>query len=175
MYLYWKALHIIFVIIWFSGTFYIVRLFIYHTEAMDKSKLERSILIPQYQLMQRRLWYIITWPGAILSLIFGCLMLYQNPSLLTQTWMKIKIVFLIFLFIYHLKNHSFFIQLQNNRRTLSTAQFRYWNELATLFLFSIVSIAILKNVANWATVIIWVGVLAFLLVLGIKLYKKLRD
>ena len=175
MYLYWKALHIVFVITWFSGTFYIVRLFIYHTEAMDKNEPEQSILIPQYQLMQRRLWYIITWPGAILSLFFGCLMLYENLALLGQTWMQIKIGILILLFLYHFKNHHFFIQLQNNKRTLSSIQFRYWNELATFFLFSIVFLAVLKNTSDWIQGIIWISTLIAILITAVELYKKRRN
>ena len=66
-----KALHLIFVITWFAGLFYIVRLFVYHAEAKQKEDVEQRILVKQYQLMQFRLWYIITWPSAILASFFA--------------------------------------------------------------------------------------------------------
>ncbi|MDR9488704.1 CopD family protein, partial [Salibacter sp.] len=69
--LYIKALHIIFVVTWFAGLFYIVRLFIYHTEAEQRSEPEKSILQSQFRLMEKRLWYGITWPSAVLTMIFG--------------------------------------------------------------------------------------------------------
>jgi len=65
-YPYIKALHLIFVVTWFAGLFYIPRLFIYHLEALEKPSPEREILAKQFRLMTRRLWYIITWPSAIL-------------------------------------------------------------------------------------------------------------
>ena len=71
MYFYVKALHIIFVVTWFSGLFYIVRLFIYSAEAHLKPEPERTILLRQFGQMQHRLWYIITWPSAILTLVLG--------------------------------------------------------------------------------------------------------
>ena len=89
--------------------------------------------------------------------------------------MQIKIGLVILLFFYHLINHHFFIQLQNNKRTLTCVQFRYWNELATLFLFSITFLAVLKNIKHLAQGIIGMGVLIALLVIAIKLYKKRRN
>ena len=81
-YLYLKALHIIFVVCWFSGLFYIVRLFVYYAEAQLKPEIEKEILSKQYQLMTNRLWFIITFPAAILSTLFGIWMLIENPALL---------------------------------------------------------------------------------------------
>ena len=71
MYLYIKALHIIFIVTWFSGLFYIVRLFIYNTEAKEKTEPEKSILQKQFSTMINRLWLGITWPSAVLTFIFG--------------------------------------------------------------------------------------------------------
>src|SRR5438270_6532349 len=78
MYFYIKAFHIIFVVTWFSGLFYIVRLFIYTTEANEKAEPERTVLIHQFQIMMRRLWYGITWPSAILTLVFGMITLFKG-------------------------------------------------------------------------------------------------
>ena len=100
-FLYVKALHIIFVVTWFAGLFYIPRLFIYQTEAEDKLEPAKSILQTQYKLMSKRLWYIITWPSAILASIFGIWMLIQNPFYLSQPWMLVKIAFVFALYFYH--------------------------------------------------------------------------
>ena len=94
-----KALHIIFVVTWFAGLFYIFRLFVYHAEAQEKKEeLEREILIKQYKIMEWRLWYIITWPSAILTLIWGVWLLYFNPGYLSQPWMLLKLFFVFCLF-----------------------------------------------------------------------------
>jgi len=101
---YIKALHIIFVVCWFAGLFYIVRLFIYQVEANQKTETERNILVPQYQLMQKRLWYGITWPSAILTMVFGFWMYFLNfDYYLSQPWMLLKLIFVGILFLYHLR------------------------------------------------------------------------
>ena len=91
--LYLKALHIIFVITWFAGLFYSVRLFIYYAEAEDKEEPSKSILQIQYKIMSKRLWYIITWPSAILASLFAFWMLYLNPYYLSEPWMLVKLSF----------------------------------------------------------------------------------
>ena len=92
-YKYILSLHLIFVVCWFAGLFYIVRLFIYTKEAFEKQEPEKSILTKQLLLMQRKLWYIITWPAAILAVIFGSWMLIENTVLLMQPWMWLKLIF----------------------------------------------------------------------------------
>src|SRR4051812_22973849 len=112
---YIKALHIIFVVCWFAGLFYIVRLFIYQVEANQKSEAEKNILIPQYQLMQKRLWYGITWPSAVLTIIFGAIMYYLRWDFyLTQVWMLLKLIFVGVLFLYHLRCQQIFNHLKTN-------------------------------------------------------------
>ena len=104
MYLYIKALHIIFIVTWFSGMFYIVRLFIYNTEAQEKPLPERAILQNQFRIMIRNLWLIITWPSAILTLIFGPWVWYMMGS--TPSWLQVKLIFVIFLYLYHFSLHK---------------------------------------------------------------------
>jgi putative membrane protein len=175
MYLYLKSLHLIFVITWFAGLFYIVRLFVYHTEAKDKPEPEQSILITQYQLMQKRLWYIITYPSAILATLFAVILLVMNPALLQVGWMHIKLFFVVLLWLYHFKCHQIFLQLQQNITKYSSNFFRVWNEVATLILFSVIFLVILKNSFNWIFGVIGLFGLSILLMLGIKLYKKIRE
>src|SRR5450432_2130765 len=100
MYLYIKALHIIFIVTWFSGLFYIVRLFIYNTEANAKPEPEKTILRQQFSIMIRRLWMAITMPSAIITLILGPWVLFLYGSI--ETWMWIKLCFVALLYLYHL-------------------------------------------------------------------------
>ena len=93
VYLYIKALHIIFIVTWFSGMFYIVRLFVYHSEAAEKLEPERSILSKQYKIMIKRLWLGITYPSAVLTLIFGTSMWYLLG--VTPEWLVIKLCFVV--------------------------------------------------------------------------------
>ena len=170
-----KALHIIFVVTWFAGLFYIVRLFVYQAEAKDRPQNEQDILIPQYQLMSKRLWYGITWPSMILATTFGTWMIIDQPAFLKMPWMHIKLSFVVGLLIYHFVCHSFFIKLQRRVDRRTGGFYRIWNELATLFLVAIVFIVILKNNGNW-----WLGTICFILfgfalMLAIKIYKRLRE
>ena len=96
-----KALHIIFVVSWFAGLFYVVRLFIYHVEAQDKDKVEKEILSNQFEIMERRLWWIITTPAMLLTIIFGIWMILLIPDYINATWMHIKLCFVLLLLIYH--------------------------------------------------------------------------
>ena len=174
MYLYLKALHIIFVVCWFAGLFYIVRLFVYYAEAQLKPTVEKEILSNQYQIMTHRLWYIITFPSAILATIFGVWMLIENASLLKMPWMHVKLLFVLLLWLYHLKCQQFVTQIKNKNLTKTSSFFRIWNEGATIILFSVVFLVILKSAINWIFGVVGIIGLSLLLMLGIKFYKKIR-
>lgn len=173
--LYIKALHIIFVVTWFSGLFYIVRLFIYHIEANNKEDQIKNILQKQYKIMSKRLWYMITWPSAILTLVFGGALIFIAPSFLSSGWMHIKLTFVFFLFLYHIICHKIYIQLQNNIYKWSSNQLRIWNEVATIFLFAIVFLVVLKSSLNWIWGLIGLVLFGVILMLLIKLYKNFRN
>ena len=172
MYFYIKALHIIFVVTWFSGLFYIVRLFVYSAEANTKPEPERSILLKQFSIMQKRLWYGITWPSAILTLIFGTWLWYLFGSL--PTWLLVKLLFVLGLFFYHLSLHAIFKQQAKDLFKYSSQQLRLWNEIATLFLFTIVMIAVVKQILSVVWAIAGIVAFAIVLLVAIKLYKKFR-
>jgi len=172
MYFYVKALHIIFVVTWFSGLFYIVRLFVYNAEANDKTEPERSILLKQFSVMQKRLWYGITWPSAILTLIFGTWIGILYGSL--PTWLLIKLFFVLALFIYHLSLHSIFRQQQKGNFKWTSQQLRMWNELATVFLLCIVMLAVVKQLISVAWGIGVLIIFIILLMTAIKIYKRMR-
>lgn len=177
--MYLKALHIIFIVTWFSGLFYIVRLFIYNTEANEKDEPERSILQRQFAVMIKRLWFGITWPSAILTLIFGpAVMVHQNWHRIIfeagGRWLLVKLFFVIGLYIYHFTLHRLYRQQAKGIFTYSSQQLRIWNEVATIFLVAIVMLASVKQSMSW----IWglVGLTGFVVVLmsAIKIYKVLR-
>lgn len=174
-YNYVKALHLIFVITWFAGLFYIPRLFIYHIEANQKPSPDREILSKQLKLMAKRLWYIITWPSAVLATLFAIWLVIIYPDWLTQPWMHIKLVFVLVLIAYHLKNHSIFKKFQRDEINYTSNYMRLWNEGATLILFSVVFLVILKGTFNWIFGVVGIIVLGILLMLGIKLYKRIRN
>ena len=174
-YNYIKSLHLIFVVTWFAGLFYEPRLFIYHIEASKKSSPAKEILENQLKIMSRRLWYIITWPSAILSTIFAIWLLVLVPGWLYQSWMLIKTVFIFLLYAYHLKTHQMFLELQRDEIRYSSNFMRIWNEGATLFLFAIVFLAIVKSAIHWVFMLLGTFGLIVLLMVGIKLYKRLRD
>ena len=171
-YLYIKALHIIFVVTWFAGLFYMVRLFIYTTEANEKAEPERGILLRQLLQMQNRLWYIITWPSAVLTFIFGGWLWYILGYF--PGWLMVKVGFVLGLFLYHLSLQAIYKQQSKNIFKYSSQQLRMWNEVATLFLVIIVMLAVVKQMLSALTgTAIMIGV-AVVLMIGIRVYKKYR-
>lgn len=178
MYEYLKALHLIFVVTWFAGLFYIVRLFVYYAEAQQKPEAEQQILIPQYQLMSYRLWYIITWPSAILCSIFAYWILFfteVGQVWLKMPWMHVKLVFVAFLYWYHWKCHLIFKSLQKNEQKYSSNFFRIFNEGATIILFAVVFLVILKNAINWIWGVLGIIVFSVVIMLGYQFYKRIRE
>ncbi len=173
-YLYIKALHIIFITTWFAGLFYIVRLFIYYREAQDKPELESAILRKQYLLMSKRLLYIITWPSAILASFFAFWMLYENPNLLTQPWMLIKLGFVLALYFYHYSCQVLHNQMTKGEIKFSVLSLRVWNEVATIILFACVFLVVLKNTIGWIFGVAGIVGISIILMFGIKIYKNIR-
>ncbi len=175
LYNYIKALHLIFVITWFAGLFYIPRLFVYQIEAFYKTAPEKEILGTQLKLMAKRLWFIITWPSAILATIFAIWLLVINPAWLYQGWMQVKLGFVVLLFLYHFKTHQIFKQLQDDDVRYTSKFMRIWNEGSTIILFAVVFLVILKDSINWIFGVVGIFALAILLMLGIKWYKRVRE
>jgi len=172
MFLYVKALHIIFIVTWFSGLFYMVRLLIYNTEAGEKEEMERNILRRQFAVMIKRLWLGITWPSAILTLIFGIWLWHLYGML--PTWLEIKLGFVLGLYFYHFSIHVIYRQQMTGLFKFTSQQLRIWNEVATIFLVAIVMLVVVKQNMSWA----WglAGLISFgvLLMSAIKIYKLFR-
>lgn len=172
MYSYVKALHIIFIVTWFSGLFYMVRLFVYHTEANEKPEPERTILTEQFKLMIRRLWMGITWPSAILTLIFGPWMMILLGSV--PTWLAIKLGFVIALYAYHFSLQAIYRQQMKGIFRFSSQQLRIWNEVATILLVAIVMLVVVKQNMSWAWGLLGLFLFVILLMSAIKIYKVIR-
>jgi putative membrane protein len=179
MYLYLKALHIIFIVTWFAGLFYFPRLFIYNTEANGKPEPEKSILQKQFGIMMKRLWYGITWPSAILTLVFGLWVLFKGgwAGILFQPagrWMLVKLIFVLLLYLYHFSLQKIYNQQGRGIFKYSSQQLRIWNEVATIFLVAIVMLVVVKqNIsALWGVA----GLALFIAVLmsAVRIYKMFR-
>ncbi|MBK78914.1 MAG: protoporphyrinogen IX oxidase [Flavobacteriaceae bacterium] len=173
-YNYIKAFHLIFIITWFAGLFYVPRLFMYQIEAYKKKENIRQEFIKQFKLMSWRLWYIITWPSALLASFFGVLLIVINQSLLNQNWMILKIGFVLLLIIYHLKTHMIFLSLQKDKCSYSSNFFRFWNEGATLLLFAIIFLVSLKDSIQFFYLLVGLICLALVLFFSVKFYEKIR-
>lgn len=173
-YNYIKSLHLIFVITWFAGLFYIVRLFVYQIEAFQKPSPEKEILGEQFKIMAARLWKIITWPSMILALGFGIWLIALRPFYLSDGWMQMKLGFVVLLIFYHIKCHIIFKQLQKDIVKHSSNFMRIFNEGATILLFAIVFLVILKHELNWIYGVLGIIVFSVLLLLGYKIYKRIR-
>ena len=174
-YLSLKALHIIFIVTWFAGLFYIVRLFIYQTEALEQPEPDRSILHKQLSKMARLLWFVISWPSAIITLIFGVGLLVVQPQWLQLPFMHIKLTFVLVLYVYHFSCHVIYKQLQNGIAKYTSTQLRIWNEVATIILVAVVFLIVKKDQISW----LWgtLGIISFAIILmaAVRIYKKIRE
>ena len=162
-------------ITWFAGLFYIVRLFVYQIEAHYKGSPEKEILGAQYKIMTKRLWYIIAWPSMILAVGFAIWLLVLRPFYITDAWMQVKLGFVVLLILYHIKCHIIFKQLQNDVVRHTSNFMRLFNEGATLLLFAIVFLVVLKSAINWIYGVVGIVLFSVILMLGYKFYKRIRD
>jgi putative membrane protein len=178
--LYLKALHIIFIVTWFAGMFYMPRLFIYNTEAESKTEEAQKILHDQFELMMKRLWYGITVPSALLTLIFGPIVMFDegwDKFLFNEAgrWLLIKLIFVVLLYLYFISLHKIFKQQLKGIYKYSSQQLRIWNEVATILLVAITMLAVVKQSIS----LVWgiVGLVLFIIILmsAIKIYKTVRS
>jgi len=173
MYQYILAIHIIFVVCWMAGLFYIVRLFIYHTEAQDKPEPDRKILSDQFVIMEKRLWYIIATPSMILTVAAGITMATMD-NLWGEAWLNIKLLFVLGLLIYHFICQRKMKQMANGIYKWTSTQLRIWNEVATIFLFAIVFLAVLKDSISWIFGVVGIILFSLIIMSAVKIYKYFR-
>ncbi len=173
-YLWFKTLHIIGVVVWFAGLFYLVRLFIYHVEAQDFDSNLQIAFNKQYSLMEKRLANIITTPGMVLTVSMAAGLLYLQPSWLNEKWMQAKLVFVLLLLVYHFVCYRLMNKLQNNELSWTGKQLRILNEVPTILLVSVVMLVVFKNnfptnAATW-----FIALLIVLMALSIQFYARYR-
>lgn len=179
MYPYLKALHIIFIVTWFAGLFYMPRLFIYATEAGEKGEAACGILRKQFDIMMKRLWYGITWPSAVLTLVLGNAVLFHggwHQVVLRPEgrWLLLKLLFVVLLYAYHWSIHLIFKQEIKGNYRYTSQQLRLWNEMATILLIAIVMLVVVKQSISLVWGLVGLLLLIGLLLAAIRVYKILR-
>ena len=172
MYFYIKALHIIFIVTWFAGLFYMPRLLIYNTEAQEQPEPVKTALHGQFIIMIKRLWWVITWPSAILTLIFGGSTWWLMGNL--PNWLLVKLFFVLALYLYHFSLHVIIMQQVKGIFKYTSQQLRIWNEIATIFLVAIVMLAVVKQAMSFLWGLAGLVVFIILLMSAVKLYRKVR-
>ncbi|UXE62162.1 MAG: protoporphyrinogen oxidase HemJ [Woronichinia naegeliana WA131] len=172
---YWfKALHLIGIVVWFAGLFYLVRLFVYHAEAREQPEPAQTILKKQYELMEKRLYNIITTPGMAVTVAMALGLIYTEPGILKSGWLHIKLSFVALLLIYHFYCGRIMKQLAKGECQWTGQQFRALNEAPTILLVIIVLLAVFKNnlpldATTWLIVALVIAMAA-----SIQLYAKKR-
>ncbi len=169
-----KALHIIFVVAWFAGLFYIPRLFIYIIEANELPEIERAVVHRQLKIMAKRLWFIIAWPAFIIAIISASIMLIVSPGYLQMPWMQVKLALVGVLIFYHFSLHRMYLRIQNDQLKMSSTQLRFYNELATILLFAIVFTVVFKNAMSGLYGTLGIVSLGVLFSVAIVIYKRYR-
>ena len=174
-FLYVKSLHIIFVVCWFAALFYMVRLFIYTAEAQKKEGPEKTILTKQLLIMQKKLWYIIGWPGMLGTFIFGWWMIWQNPAYLQLPWMWLKLFLVGLLFLYHLQCQIIFKKQTDGTFKWSSFKLRLFNELATVFLVGIVFLVTVKSTGSLVWGLLGLIIFAAIMMAFVSIYRNMRE
>jgi putative membrane protein len=173
-YYWYKAFHLIGVVVWFAGLFYLVRLFVYHAEATEQPEPAQSILKNQYEIMEKRLYNIITTPGMVVTVAMAIGLISTEPAILKSGWLHIKLTFVVALLGYHFYCGRIIRQLQRGECQWSGQQFRAFNEAPTVLLVVIVMLAVFKSqlpldLTTWLIV-----ALVILMAASIQMYAKKR-
>ena len=162
---------------WFGGLFYLVRIFVYHVEALGKESHEKNILLPQYEIMESRAYKLICNTGIVVTWIFGVLMLvsYGSDWLRVNSWMHIKLSLIALLTIYHWYCGRIILKLKDQIAPFNSEQFRIFNEVPSVLLLAIVLLAVFRNTLDLVKASIAIFVFAVVIILLVRLYKKYRQ
>lgn len=172
LYSFAKSLHLIGMVSWMAGMFYLVRIMVYHAMALEKAEPERSTLAQQYALMEWKSYKIILQPAIVITWTFGVLMLFIQPSWLHDGWMQLKLTFLILLtgYTHSLKSHI--RQLEKGASKFTHIHYRALNEVPTIFLVAIVFLAVFKDRIHYLTLFGGLAVFTGLIAWGIRKANK---
>ena len=172
-----KSIHIIGFVSWFAALFYLPRLFIYHTEAFDAPEPKRFILLEQFKIMEGRLYRIIMTPAMCITFFGGFSMVYLRgwDWWSSNIWMHWKILFILLLVVYHFYCQRIMQRLAQEERVMTSTQFRFFNEITTLFLLAIVLLAVYKNTLSFIYAFLGILGVGILLAIGVRAYKKIPE
>jgi len=173
-YFWFKAFHIVGIVCWFAGMFYLPRLFVYHAEAYEQPEPARSILTNQYQVMEKRLYSIIMTPAMVLTIAMAIGLVTTEPDVMKEPWMQIKLGFVLLLVGYHHYCKRIMKKLAANECKMTGQQFRWFNEIPTVFFVIVVMLAVFKNslpldLTTWLIAAMVIGMVA-----AIQLYARKR-
>ena len=174
-YLWFKTFHIIGVVVWFAGLFYLVRLFVYHAEADLKPEPAKTILQQQYQLMEKRLYNFITTPGMVVTAAMAIALLITQPDFLHDSWLHFKLALVALLIGYHFYCGWIMKQLEAGKCNFTSKQFRALNEVPTVLLLIIVLLAVFKNSLPVSGAILSIVAFIILMIATFKIYGKIRQ
>jgi putative membrane protein len=171
-----KSLHIIFVVSWFAGLFYLPRLLVYHVESQDKDEIEKSILSKQFEKMEKLLFNAIMIPAMFLTWITGLSMIYMIwwDGFVQHTWLHLKLAFVVGITIYHFYCRHIVLQFRRQNFIFSGPQLRLFNEIATILLVAIVFLVVNKNTVDWMYGLLGFALFAVFIMLAVKLVRKFR-
>ncbi|BAP17941.1 protoporphyrinogen oxidase HemJ [cyanobacterium endosymbiont of Epithemia turgida] len=174
IYFWFKAFHLIGIVVWFAGLFYLVRLFVYHVEASQETEPAQTILKTQYEIMEKRLYNIITTPGMVMTVTMAIGLIFTKPEILKLGWLHIKLAFVALLLAYHFLCGWIMKQLEKGECQWTGQQFRAFNEAPTILLVIIILLAVFKkNLPLYLTTLL-VFTLIITITLSIQLYTKKR-
>lgn len=173
-YFWFKSFHFVGIVVWFAGLFYLVRLFVYHAEAEEQPEPAKTILKEQYQIMEKRLYNLITTPGMFVTVIMAIALVWTEPHVLQDTWLQIKLTLVSLLIGYHFYCGWLIKKLEKNESGWSGQQFRALNEVPTVLLVMIVLLAVFKQSLPVSSSISGIIAMIVLMALSIHLYAKKR-
>ncbi|MGK7926398.1 MAG: protoporphyrinogen oxidase HemJ [Spirulina sp.] len=173
-YFWFKAFHLIGVVVWFAGLFYLVRLFVYHAEASERDEPAQTILKAQYEIMEKRLYHIITMPGMVVTVAMAIGLISTEPEILKSGWLHIKLALVALLLGYHFFCGRIMKRLARGECNWTGQQFRALNEAPTILLVTIVLLAVFKgnlplDLTTWLIFALVIAMIA-----AIQLYAKKR-
>ena len=173
-YFWFKALHIVGIVCWFAGLFYLPRLFVYHAEAYEQPEPAQTVLKQQYQIMEKRLYSIIMTPAMVLTVTMAIGLVTTEPEVLKQPWMHIKLACVLLLIGYHHYCKRIMKKLAADECAMTGQQFRWFNEFPTVFFVIVVLLAVFKSnfptdAVTWLIAAMIIGMAA-----AIQLYARKR-
>ncbi|HIK15645.1 MAG TPA: protoporphyrinogen oxidase HemJ [Leptolyngbyaceae cyanobacterium M33_DOE_097] len=172
---YWfKAFHIVGIVCWFAGMFYLPRLFVYHAEAYEQPEPARTILKNQYQIMEKRLYRIIMTPAMVLTIAMAIGLLTVEPAVLKETWLHVKMTCVALLLVYHFYCRRIMKKLAADECKMTGQQFRWFNEFPTVFFVIVVMLAVFKNNLPTDATTWLIAAMVLGMAVAIQLYARKR-